>query len=392
MSESLRQSIWLILAISIIIIGIMFVYSIFISKIITKPILKVVSYLQRMAEGDFTVSIPADVLKRTNEIGYLANGMNTMIIRQSELLTNVIKTSNEVGDFTDQTNDIIKEVTSSAQNQSSSMSELTRTMDEIARSISDVAENINHLAECINSTSENGSVAREKGNAAVAFSEKGKEDMEQIMIQMDTIKESVQSLSEAVLEVGDSAVEIKNIVQLINTISEQTNLLALNAAIEAARAGEAGKGFPVVADEIRKLAENSAHATNDISQLIEKVEQVIQHTVKESKESTMKIKQGVTLIENTGVTFEEIFHAVNETNNLIQHILNDVGAMNMSAQEVAAAAEEQAASTEEVLATSENVNQISDNIFSGSKEVSSKGKELMNEAKRLKQLVMKFKV
>ncbi|MPM59544.1 Methyl-accepting chemotaxis protein 3 [bioreactor metagenome] len=179
---------------------------------------------------------------------------------------------------------------------------------------------------------------------------------------------------------------------MIENISQQTNLLALNAAIEAARAGDVGRGFAVVADEIRKLAEDSSKATKNIAELIDKVDDVIQNAVEQTKSNTVKIEESAGHINSAGGTFEKIYASVQETNTIIQSIIKDINNINEFAQEVASATEEQSASSEEILATAENVNEMSEKVASGSNEVASSAENLANRAIELQKAVSKFKI
>ncbi|HCJ58230.1 MAG TPA: hypothetical protein DHV55_13385 [Clostridiaceae bacterium] len=369
-----------------------FLIAIILSRFVTKELIQAAKTVKSYANGDFTANIPEKTMSLKDEIGELGRGINEMKNSMKSMISNVLLASEELGAVAEQSTSITQEMTSTAQNQSSSMTELTKTVDEMARSIGQVAESTNKLAEIVSKVSLSGATARDKADEAVQNSQSGKEDMNTIQSEMSIINESINELSESVLQAGKSATEIRDIVKLIENISQQTNLLALNAAIEAARAGDVGRGFAVVADEIRKLAEDSSKATKNIAELIDKVDDVIQNAVEQTKSNTVKIEESAGHINSAGGTFEKIYASVQETNTIIQSIIKDINNINEFAQEVASATEEQSASSEEILATAENVNEMSEKVASGSNEVASSAENLANRAIELQKAVSKFKI
>ena len=138
--------------------------------------------------------------------------------------------------------------------------------------------------------------------------------------QMSVIRENFGSVIQAIDRLGTKSKEIKGIVVMIAKISKQTNLLALNAAIEAARAGEQGKGFTVVASEVRKLAEQSAHAANNIEDLINSIQMEIDHTEEIIQAVNQDVELGETVIMDAGETFNGIFHNIEDVSNQVMNV------------------------------------------------------------------------
>ncbi len=169
---------------------------------------------------------------------------------------------------------------------------------------------------------------------------------------------------------------IGNIVEVIDTIADQTNLLALNAAIEAARAGEHGRGFAVVADEVRKLAENSAQSTREIGTLIKDIQAKTVEVVKSTTASGTKAESGLQMADVAGRAIADISSSVGEANRLIEQIstaareqaagssaiVNSVEQMNLLMREAARSLEEQDVSNQQIIATISQMQRLTETV------------------------------
>lgn len=356
---------------------------------IAKPIRTLSHTIDLVAQGDLRTEV---TVKGKDEIGRMADSTSKLLISLRSIIGSIKDTSYNLNHTAAQTTAISKNMSASAVSQSNSMGEMARTVEELAISIGEVATGTNDLASIVSTTWNKGNTAKDKIMEAQTVSESGKNDMKQITHEMEIIKDSIKELALSVSEAGKATLQINDIINVIEGIAKQTNLLALNAAIEAARAGEAGKGFAVVADEIRKLAESSSEATKSISALIHQVDNVINDAISKTDKNVEQINSSATLIDNAGVTFEHIFTSVNETNSMIQDILESIDSVNNIAQDVASITEEQAAASEEILATAENVDQLSKEVSIGSQDVTSSASSLEVVAHELSQIVATFKI
>ncbi len=133
--------------------------------------------------------------------------------------------------------------------------------------------------------------------------------------QMETISKKFEASTEVIDALGDKSKEIGLIISLITSIAQQTNLLALNAAIEAARAGEQGRGFAVVADEVRKLAEQSAGAAHEIENLINKIQVEIDHAIRSMEEGNKAVQSGKSMVGDAGQSFYGISSEIEQVSN-----------------------------------------------------------------------------
>ena len=178
--------------------------------------------------------------------------------------------------------------------------------------------------------------------------EKGNDVVYSAIDHMNNISNKVATSSQVVSVLGDKSKEIGSILSLISSIAQQTNLLALNAAIEAARAGEQGKGFAVVADEVRKLAEQSASAAGNISLLINEIQKEIVNAVTAMDNGTIAVNDGIKMVNQAGKAFGEI--------------LADINYISTQMQDVSAVTEEISAGTHNMLDSIQHVSKISTNL------------------------------
>lgn len=251
------------------------------------------------------------------------------------------------------------EVVKDSEEQLSEILSVTSGIQQITASIQEILANAEEIRGVSETANESVSLAEKEVNSAIQ--------------SMNDLEESSKKVHISLDEINKSSAKMDEIVQVIQSIAEQTNLLALNASIEAARAGEAGKGFSVVADEIRKLAENSKRSTVEIYSLIQEIQLKIKETNHDVDQNNAIVKAGTENVNQTGNTLKEIIrfvHVVDEQIISITEAINEVasGSQNVSTstsiiqeksknvaeeiQNVSAAAEEQTAAVQEIASAS----------------------------------------
>ncbi|WP_456279493.1 methyl-accepting chemotaxis protein [Bacillus sp. AK128] len=209
--------------------------------------------------------------------------------------------------------------------------------------------------------------------------------------QMDSINHSVQHLAKIIEQLTDKSSEIGNIIQLITGITEQTNLLALNAAIEAARAGEHGKGFAVVADEVRKLAEESKKSAHHISILVSDIQQGTKEASTAMNKGLTEVKDGIHSVEKTATSLKQIVASAEDVTIQIQEV-------SAVSQQISAGTEQLSVTTKDMTEISKSTNQFAGHMIQLSneqlqfvEEIESVSDQLTKMSKELDELIHQFK-
>ncbi|ARU61617.1 hypothetical protein CBW65_11785 [Tumebacillus avium] len=355
----------------------------YMARNMSKPIRRLTAQVQRVAEGDLTVE---DLkIKSRDEVGELSGHFTKMtgnlraLLRQVALNSEqVAATSEELTASADQTTIVAEQISQSVQDVSFGAEKQLQGIQDSTQVVADISESVGQIAQSIQGVTD--SSLRATGKAT-----DGQNVVNRTVSQMEVIGDRVNSTADVINDLGKKSEEIGAIVGLITSIAGQTNLLALNAAIEAARAGEHGKGFAVVADEVRKLAEQSGEAADHIRRLITEVQADTGRAIASMEEGTRAVEDGVRLIGDTGAAFREILASVSTLSDQAQEVAAAVqqvsaGTQTMvSAMEgIAAVSEQAAANTQQVAASVEEQNASMEEIASAATLLSKMASELQD--------------
>lgn len=380
---------WTLLVLGVFTFLIEILVIVFLNKFLFNPLKSISSGMARLANGDLTTQID---LKRKDELGQLAQGVNkttgalkTLIgqitdsSRQLALASgDLSKSGQQVGTQATRVGEMIDDLAHGADEQSARIDETANVIDNMVLEIKEIGE---HSAE-MSEAAEDAMSKIERGHGAVHNS----------VAQINNVKTVSFRVAENIRALGERSEEIGEIVQMISGISNQTNLLALNAAIEAARAGESGRGFSVVAGEIRKLAEESASATERIGKLIQEVQSGVARAVIEMDQGVNTVVESVQTIENTGKVFAEIETVTNLLKELVKMVSTSTQAISHNSEQIGTVIRDIAGVSEEFAATSEEVAAAGEEQIAAMGEISTAVTSLAGMADRLMKAIDQFKL
>lgn len=285
----------------------------YLRHLIVKPVNRIVTLLQEMSkgEGDLTRNLP---LSTHDEIRVLSEAFNQFLSKLREIIRCIRRQGVNIAAESARVSHLIENTAKVSSHQNT-----------LTQSVFDASENATQVIQQVDDHTHGIASAMASNLEKSRHSEL---EMQHASSQIDTIGQLLERFILKVDELKDSSNSIRDIVQLIRDVSDQTNLLALNAAIEAARAGDAGRGFAVVADEVRRLAERVHEATEEISQSITTVTQLVEQTTVEGRDIHEAQATAQNLIHSASKLFQEMVHDFESADSQLSHISNATNAIS----------------------------------------------------------------
>jgi len=389
-SDKANSSSILLITISIFGIIIAIVLAVYITKNISSPLRRLTDAANIIAAGDLREENIE--VNTKDEIYELANAFNLMKDNLSNLIRNVSQNTTNA--------------TAAAEQLASSTNDVTSASNDIAKRMESVALNSSQAAkignECAIATNETAQDVNRIAEAALALNDQaadmqsladdGRNTLQTTEQQMKVIQDSSYTTKEKIMQLSIQSAEIESITKVITDITEQTNLLALNAAIEAARAGEHGKGFAVVADEVRKLAEESKASASKIVDLTINIQKDTKEVENSVNTTVQNVDQGVTYLQNAQNSFNGIFSAITNMTANIQEVSSSSEVISASTEEVAASVNDMADSSNTTSADANQVLALVEEQTATMQEINTVAQSLNEGTLKLQEEVNKFKI
>lgn len=360
LGENIRAMTVLIISLSAVGLLIIYLYAGF--YMATRRTLKRLSGLMgQVADGDMTVHVEVD---SRDELGALASDFNDTVRRIRDLITRVSQTAGQVDQQSQQVERISGESSRAVASQRSQIEQVATAMNEMAATSQEVARS---AASAVTSA---GLVNKE----TLA----GRQLVESSVDGIEKLASEIDNSVKAINQLADDSSSISRVLEVIKGVAEQTNLLALNAAIEAARAGEQGRGFAVVADEVRTLARRTQQSTEEIEQMIARLQNGVNGAVKAMGASHSM----------TGATVDSSL----KVQDALGNILKAVNQIVDQSEQIAAAAEEQTAVSHDIDQNIVEINQVSDRTADGARQTEESSNRMGQLVQELQQIISAFRV
>lgn len=358
-------------------------------RYVIKPLHRVGKGLVAGASGDLSVHLDVN---RDDEMGLLAGQVNRVLGNLNLLVKQLKESSEQVSGAAQQLSNTSSDVNASAQGVSASVQQISKGAELQAEKVQETARAMHHMAEVVHEVAGAAQIAAEASEEAAGIAESGEVATLKAMAKINQAREVINKSASTVLSLGELSGQVGKISDVITGIADQTNLLALNAAIEAARAGESGRGFAVVAEEVKKLAEGSAAAAEQIAQLIRDVQTQTGNAVAAMEAGKTQIEEGTEVMNNAGEALKKITRGVRETSRVAQQIKEQIQEQMANADmveqamsDISAVVEQNAASVEETAAATEEQTACME-------EVTAAAQELAGMAQQLDSLIHRFRV
>jgi len=384
---AIRTTFAIVLIVTLIIVSMI---GYFIAGLLTKPITKIRDQAVLVAAGD--LRIEKLTINSQDEMGDLASSFNTMTENLRNLVKLVQNQSHHVAAASE-------ELTASSEQSALASNQVAASITKIAcgnqeqlRDVGEVSTAVETMAASLQQITATATEVATAADRAVKITASGQVSIDRAVAQISNVGKGTKEVGNAITDLEKSSRKISEIVNLISSVAGQTNLLALNAAIEAARAGEQGRGFAVVADEVRKLAEQSHHAAQEITSLIKNNTADIGKAVLAMEQGSKDVEEGITLVSHAGNDFRNISQAIYNLSEQVREISTAIEVMAIGSQHIATAVGGIETVSKIGASEAESVSATTQEQSASIEEIASSSQELARLAESLQQTMNRFQI
>lgn len=381
-----KRNLYLIIA-GALLISIIIVYAL--SRYFVSPLRSLAHQVHKVGEGDLSANFST---KRTDEVGTVANAFQKMTDSLKPVISGISQHSTTLVQMSKEQLSNAEEIKQGNETVAQTMVNLAAGAEGQAAATVKIVETVEDFAKQIDYTSDKGDALNKEAESVLALTDEGFKQITETEQYVSILYKGVEKSVEQVKALDDDAKNISSLVQVIEGIAEQTNLLALNAAIEAARAGEHGKGFAVVADEVRKLAEEVKKSVGDIVSIVGGIQEQSSEVAKVLESGYEQASKGTVTLKETGFVFTNIHSAVKQMQQQIQGIAQDLQHISERGNSIHSSIGNVATATEDAQAGIEGTSSLVQKSTVSMAEIVHNSEELTKIASELNQLIERFKV
>lgn len=325
-----------------------------VGKFVSEPVSDINIHLEKLVNGNSDMSNHAEIGRR-DEMGNILCSVQSTKVMMGSVIDQITAAAKHVDDRSARLSSAVKDLTEASITQSDSAGSMAAAVEQMSVSVDQIALNAQEVKNISDKSKE--------------LADQGKQVVEQAVQSIEETNASVNEVAGTIRALGEKSDQIQSIVNMIKEIAAQTNLLALNAAIEAARAGEQGRGFSVVADEVHKLSDRTATATQEIQGMITDMQNTSAHAVQEMENVIIKMEAGAKLTNRAGESIVKINGGATQVLTGIEDILSSLKEQTLASHEIAANVEKVAQMAESNRVSVESVERTADKLASFSLEL-----------------------
>lgn len=363
-----------------------------ITKRIVKRLNDIKLFMEKLEKGDFSTKVKEASLHDKSEFGMVSNSVEKMRININNLIEQLANTSEQLVASSEELTASAEQSADASNLVASAVTTMSNGTEEQLSLANNSTEVVQNISEKITVVSENTKSVSLLADNAKTSANAGEEAVEKAVNQMKMIEKKTNETASIITELEEKSIKIGQIVDTIESISQQTNLLALNAAIESARAGEAGRGFSVVAEEIRKLAEQSQQATKEITEIITEVQNKTNSAVSVMNENSKEVENGSKVVNIAGASFGEILKMIKNISKQINEIAQSVNDINDGTKASVSSVNNIQNISMKIADETQTISAASEEQLASAEEIASSSKILSQMAEELRSVINKFKV